>query len=257
MRLIWTFDSGVFVDNLANTKKRILINYYILSIQRAKKLGYSTTIYCDNKSVEYFNEVCDEVVVVGNQYDSPLYDYIKIQVLEDQKDDDYCLIDGDIILNFRLPEFKTDITFDAYEVHFNNTENWSKDYEETVNQLTSLGIKDYIPEWSIKRGYIINCGILCIKTQKNRDLYINSWKNYNQFVKNNIEKLSMRNLTNIGAQYLLTLIRDFYNISSEQMSEGFGRKGYYYTHDAGNTKYITPMVSKTQILEKTLIKNLF
>lgn len=257
MRLIWTFDSSVFVDNLADSKRNILINYYILSIDRAKKLGYTTTIYCDEGSVNYFNEICDEIIVVTNKYDSPLYDYMKIQVLEEQPDDEYCLIDGDIILNFRLPEFKTDITFDAYEVHFNNTKNWSKDYEETVTHLTSLGIVDYIPEWSIMRGYVMNCGILSIKTQKNRDLYINSWKNYNNFIKNNIENLSMRNLTNIGAQYLLTILRDYYSISSEQMSEGFGKKGYYYTHDAGNTKYVTPIVSKTQILKKNLNKNLF
>ena len=257
MRLIWTFDSGVFVDDLANTKKNILINYYIFSIGRAKTLGYTTTMYCDENSLLYFDGLCDNIIIAKNKYNSPLYDYMKIQVLEDQIDDDYCLIDGDLILNFRLPNFKSEITFDAYEVHFNNTENWSKDYEETVNKLTELGISEYIPEWTVSRGYVINCGILSIKPQKNRNLYIKSWINYNNFIKKNIDKLNMRNLTNIGAQYLLTILRDYHNLSSEQMSEGFGKKGYYYTHDAGNTKYITPMVPIGDLIKKNPNKNIF
>ena len=256
MRLIWTYDYGVFVDELANRNKIILLNLYTMSIQSAKRLGYHTIMYCTKNSISYFEGLADELHIVENKLNTPLYDYIKFQVLAEQEDDDYYLIDGDLILNFPLPIPTSDITFDAYENHFTDTGYFSEDYEEVVNGLTDLGLSNVIIEWNNPKMFVINCGILNIKGKENRKLYIDRWQSYNSFVMNNISKLPIKNLTNIGAQYLLTLIRDYHNWSYTKMEYGFGRKGYYYTHYAGDGKYTNPIVPSNYITPNTKQKEL-
>jgi hypothetical protein len=55
MKLIWTYDGNVGKTHYTQDKRITIINYYILSIYKAKKLGYHTIIYVTPESKHYFN----------------------------------------------------------------------------------------------------------------------------------------------------------------------------------------------------------
>ena len=77
------------------------------------------------------------------------------------------------------------------------------------------------------------------------------------FVMDNLDKLKLKNITNIGAQYLLTILRDYYNLSSQQLGYGYGKRGYYYIHYGGDEKYMSPIVPNDVLLIKNNKKGLF
>ena len=240
MRLIWTLDSNS--KKLNYDEKIILINYYILSIHKAKELGYKTIMYCDTDVCDIFIDIVDELYLTNS--DSPLWDSFKIQALQDQPDNDYYLIDGDIILHNKLPQPDSELTFDAFEIL-----NWRKEYKPVIDTLTELGIKEFIPEWTGTRMNVINCGILNFKNENHKKIYLEKWNIFNTFVKNNIDKIDIKYATGVGAQYLLSLICKEYNIEIKPLCSSFGEYGNYYKHHYGPTKYLKPIVSTYEVLK--------
>jgi len=244
MKLIWTFDGNAKIGKMNYEKKIILINYYIHSIKSAKTLNYHTIIYTDIDSIKYFKNIADEIIIVDGYENSELWDSYKIKVL-DERTDEFCLIDGDVILNSALPKFNTEIVFDSYEIV-----NWDAEYKTTINYLNSLEIYKIINEWNDIKKPIMNCGILYIKSIKNRKLYVDKWKIFNNWFNNNkqIYNLDVDYCTMIAAQYLLTLLSDFYKITRKKINKNMGDNSKYYKHHFGKNKYNHPIVPTDTIL---------
>jgi hypothetical protein len=265
MKLVWTFDSM----QLKHKKdwQFILINYYLESIKKAKELGYYTIIYTNIDCKNYFIKIADEVIVLTNS-DSPLFDWMKIEVLK-SRTDTFCLIDGDLILHKRLPEFTSDLVYDSPE-----TNAWGT-YNRIIKLLDTIDIGNEIDYWSTKKVDVFNCGILYINNTEFKELYIKNWEIANKFVKNNISKftttLVMDNLENfernevligIGtttyhatatcSQYYLTILANQLGISTTNLQKETNIKGDYYIHYTGGEKYKNPKVPLI-IKNKTLL----
>jgi hypothetical protein len=216
-------------------RKEILINYYIHSINSAKKLGYYTIIYTNEVTI--FKNIVDEIIELNSYEDSILWDCFKIKVLEERVDD-FCLIDGDVILHSKLPDFNTDVVFDTYEVG-----NWQKEYKQIVNQLDNIGIKSIIEEWDACKKPVINCGLLYIKNKEHKNLYVDKWKLFNKFINDSwiTYNIDTDYATMVGAQYLLTLIVNTHNLSVLKLNKYMGDFGQYHQHHFGGIKYKNPI----------------
>lgn len=234
MKLVWTYDSTS--KDLTETERITLLNYYILSINSAKKLGYYTIIVCNQNDIGFWDSYVDEVHYCNSYENSPLWDSFKIYVLETFRGE-YCLIDGDVILHDKLPDIKTDVMFDSYEIL-----NWTNEYQPTIKTLTDIGIVDAIPFWNNKRIPIMNCGILQINNPILKSLYITFWKSFNRFIIDNIDSIDAKYATGVGAQYLLSLLVNEYNSSITNLTNRLGEYGMYYQHHYGSQKYLSPIV---------------
>ena len=226
MRLVWTYNSNPPTIN-DESKKILMLNFYILSISRAKKYGHYTVIYTDLESSKHFYNLADEVYILNPSNKTLLWDGFKISALENEKND-FALIDGDIILETKLPELNNEMYIDAIEYN-----SWEVEYALNVEELTNLKIKDLIPEWENKKTPIINTGFLYIKDRDFRMLYLDRFKKYGDFIYKNKEHLSNKNRACMGAQYLLGLLCEKNNITPTCMSEKFSEKNNYYKHYVG------------------------
>lgn len=251
MKLIWTYDDRMNKGDKTSTNRIILLNYYILSIQTAKNLGYYTILYCDESSKELFQSLVDEIHIVDSYEDTIVWDYLKVKVLED-RDDDFYLIDGDIILTQMLPEFKEDIVFDTYE-----TANWKMEYVDTIIQLEEFGIKSEIPYWSSERVSVISTGILNLNNEYRKE-YVNTFKKCNNFInqfKNNTN-FHKDNISLVGGQFLLTKFVNETQLTKLNINQNMGEIGKYYTHYFGKTKFRNPIVPTDYILDTKISKKL-
>jgi hypothetical protein len=245
MKLVWTYNILAKVGNKTEERKTILINYYIISITNAKKLGYYCIIYTDSFSAKYFKDLVDEIHVVDNYENSVQWDCYKILALE-QRNDDFVLIDGDVILHSKLPDFNEDVIFDTYEVM-----NWKIEYEPVVNQFEELGIGEILEEWDSTKKPVFSCGILYFKDDKYKKHYVKQWKKYNNFLN---EKLKTNTIdvdvaTMVGGQYLVTLIANHFNLTTSHLTSVLGAMGPYYKHHCGHLKYNNPIVPNDHIIQ--------
>ena len=258
MKLIWTYNYNAKVgQNVgAHTLERriILINYYILSIQSAKKLGYYTIIYCDDTYAHLFEKLVDELHIIKSTIENEyLWDAYKVEALARRTDDgEYCLIDGDVILKSKLPIPTTDFMFDAYE-----TKNWKSDYQMVVNQMTDLGISKLVPEWNGLKAPVTSCGILYIKNTEFKNLYIDRWMACKKLVMDNVNEIDNDYATMVISQYLLTILINHYSISFTKLADIVGGKCDYYKHHCGSLKYNKPIVQTKFIIDLDTKKQLF
>ena len=244
MKLVWTYDSKIQRGGKSDTTKIILLNYYLVSITSAKKLGYETVMYCDEDVYPYFENIVDELHLI-TPYNTKIWDYLKIKVLE-ERTDDYCLIDGDLILEKQLPKFETDVVIDTFE-----TANWGVEYYPIVSHLESLGIGNHVKEWNSIQKPITSTGLLYIKHHTDRMKYVDRWYRCNDFINNNNTNQNIDYISLAGGQYLLTLLCTEYNWSITSLSQTLGKRCEYYKHDAGERKYNSPRVPTTYILDVT------
>jgi len=225
-------------------RKMILISYYIESIKRAKKLGYYCIIYTNKECFKYFEDLVDEILLIEN-YESILFDGIKAHIMG-LRDDEFCLIDGDLILNKKLPDFKTDVVFDTYEI-----QNWEDVYQPVINQLDKLGIGNHINIWDTQKIPVINTGILFIKNIKIRKEWFTFFNIFNNFIKNlnDEHKIETHYAALVGGQYLLTLLL---NKTSEVRGEFFNNNNEFYRHYATKGKYYNPPFSYKHLISEEL-----
>jgi len=251
MKLVWTYDDRMNKGDKTSTNRIILINYYIHSIEAAKKLGYYTIMYCDKSSYERFNRLVDEIHIVDSYEDTIVWDYLKVKVLED-RDDDFYLIDGDVILHNKIPKFNSDIIFDTYE-----TANWKDEYYTTIHQLNDLDIKNVIPYWTINRLPIISTGILFLQKEF-RKKYVEEFKKCNTFINQYkfIENFHKDYISLVGGQYLLTIFTHQYNLTKFNINNSMGDDGEYYKHHFGKTKFQNPIVPTDYFLDTAIIKKI-
>ena len=251
MKLIWTYDDRMNKGDKTSTNRIILINYYIHSIQTAKKLGYYTIMYCDESSKERFQPLVDEIHIVDSYEDTIVWDYLKVKVLED-RDDDFYLIDGDVILHKEIPKFQYDIIFDTYE-----TANWKSEYLDTVIKLENLGIKNIIPYWSSERTPIFSTGMVYLHP-KFRKEYVKEFKKCNLFINQHksLETFHKDFISLVGGQFLLTIFCNHNNLSRLNINNNMGDYGEYYKHYFGTTKFQNPSVPTDYFLDTKINKKL-
>jgi hypothetical protein len=243
IKLIWTFDGTVEKTFTNETHRIVLINHYILSIMTAKKLGYYTIIYCDKNSEQYFKEVVDEIIFLENNLYKNIWDYPKLYVLEN-RDDEFILIDGDVILNKKLPEFSEDLMFDTFEHG-----NWEIEYLDIVKKLDMLGIKEIIPFWSVEQIPVINTGILCIKNIEFKNEYIRQWKILYQWIFSLTETFDKTKIAMVNSQFLLSILVKNHNVKLKKMNKYVSEKGEYYTHYFGVHKFMNNLVPDDKIMK--------
>ena len=258
MKLIWTYNYHAKVGQnvgLQTPERRIImVNYYILSIQSAKKLGYYCIMYCDETYSDIFAKIVDEIYIIPstpkNEY---LWDGYKIEALKLRTDDgEYCLIDGDIILKKKLPISSTTLMFDSYEV-----KNWRSDYEKVIQQMTDLKIQNLIPEWINKKQPIISTGILYLNNTNFKNLYIEKWEMCKDLVMKYSEEIDNDYATMVISQYLLTLLVNHHLITYTKLANIVGGECEYYKHHCGSLKYNKPIVETRFIVELDTKKELF
>lgn len=254
MKLIWTYDSRVKLTYINSERRLIMEEFYKKSISSAKDLGYYTIIYTDTASEQLFNGLVDEIIIVDDYDVTIIFDYLKIKVLEERVDD-FCLIDGDLILHAKLPKFVEDIVFDTYEKN-----SWKHDYKFGVEKITNSNIKEIIPFWSGKRLDIFNCGILYIKNRENRLEYVKLWKKLSNWIikfenEFNIDLRTgvtlISQFTCIISQYLLTIFSIENNLIVKPLNNKMGEMGKYYKHFYGGTKF-----NNNILLLKTIDKSI-
>jgi hypothetical protein len=244
MKLIWTYDGDVFGNMNNNIDRTIRINFYRLSIYKAKELGYYTIIYVDKKSDKYFIDLVDEVILVNDKYDyKKAWDYLKIYVLEN-RNDEFILIDGDVILNKKLPDFDVDIIVDTLE-----DGNWEIEYLETINQLKDANINSIINFWDNKKVFVINAGILFFKNNVLKKQYVKNWKQlYDWVILKNIE-VNFTFLTMVLSQYLLTILSNNLNMKIKPINKYMFEKSEYYTHYFGIHKFESNLVPNDKLIK--------
>lgn len=225
MRLIYTYNKFVHSD-LA--KKEIIKRYYIKSFESARKLNYSIELYTNDSTLEKYVDVCNLSTDDGFLF----WDSFKfIPIKKDYSD--YIIIDGDVFLtnSIQVDNF-VDVGFDTFEYN-----QWESLYKKDIDKLTELGISEHIPEWSNQRIPIANCGILYFNDKKFQSIYYDRWDKLHRFVYNNQSKFNVSKCTAIAAQYLLTILINYYNKTYKTYSSNVGVPNEYYTHHAGKKKF--------------------
>jgi hypothetical protein len=252
MKLVYTFTTQYTskIYNIDRVDKLIFgyVNYYRESIKKALECGYEVDFYLSKDIIKYFVDLEVNLIEVGN-IDSGLFDFLKAKVLK-ERDDKFILIDGDILLKNKLDMnvnvdciYETDciISKDTKYNDITKDKTWHIFYKPYITELTNLGIESVIPEWSGKRyDTVHNIGLLYFNNQKLKNLYVDRWYKFNDFVNNNIENKTP--FTVIGAQYLLTELINYYKFTSFKFDDNF------FSHDIGIYKFKKPKVSMSKVV---------
>ena len=225
--LVFTFDETLFKESKP-AKYRQLLRFYKQALTKAKNLKYNIEIYTNS---DKFNDVADKVhIVKDNKY--KFWDSFKFIPLK-ERSDDYLLCDGDILFHDRISiNYAKDVLFDAWEIA-----NWSLVYSEDINKLTELGVKEVIPEWVNLRQQVMNCGILKFNDNEFKNVYIEKWETLHDFCLQHEDKLNFKKCTAIAAQYLLTILCNYYQATRYNYSTTLRLSNPFYVHYAGTAKF--------------------
>jgi hypothetical protein len=243
VKLIWTYDDTAGKSFYKDEHRITLINYYIFSITNAKQLGYETIIYTTNYSKKYFENIVDEIIVVDRPYDTKVWDYLKIYVLEN-RNDNFCLIDGDLILNKKLPIFTEEVLFDSVDDW-----NWEYEYNDIVKQFANLKINEIIEFWSTEKIPTMNLGILYIGNDLIKNEYIQLWKKMNEWLNIQTEEINFDLATMVISQYLLTLICNKNGVDRKSFRKNTTTKSDFYNHYIGDIKFKQSLVPNDTIIK--------
>ena len=227
--IIFTFDQNINI-NAKPAKYRQLIRFYRTAIQKAKQLNYEVELYSNSEIFEKDVDILHWVD--ADEFNYEFWDSFKFKVLEERYDD-YLLCDGDILFHDRINiDPSADIIFDAWE-----TFNWNDVYKEEVQKLTDLGIQSIIPEWINLTQHVMNCGILKFQNHELQKIYVDRWKKVHNFALQHKDKLNFHKCTCVAAQYLLTILSNYYNAKRVNYSTELRIANPFYVHFAGNAKY--------------------
>lgn len=234
-RLIW----GIYLDETSSSDIFTLINYHRLSIKSANKLEYDCYLYAPKYLHKYFTDLNVKLLDIPN-VGNVFFDYVKNYILTVESGE-YYLLDGDLILNKRIPSLDADVLYEKKE-----PQSWKLFYESQVNNLTRLGIKELVPEWSgAKRFNILNIGFLYIKDPSFRKLWTERWKTVKEFVEEKVDQ-DHTEYTPIAAQYLLTELVDYYNLSRIDLHSNSAHNTY--VHYMGKIKYNSTFIPQDRLL---------
>jgi hypothetical protein len=226
------------------------INYHRLSIKRALDLNYNCHIYISENIKEYFKDLNVKIHIVS-ELNSPFFDSITNYILKSEHKN-YFIVDGDLILNKRLPDIKAELICERLE-----TNAWNTFYEPYVNSINKLNINTIIPEWTGKKySQLINIGILKIENNNFIDIYLSRWETFKAFIIEHQNELYYKNkvvnvteYTIIGAQYLLTELINYYNLEYLELNSfNYTTDTPYYVHYMGKQKFTNGVVPYNSIL---------
>ena len=244
-KLVWglyvDYETCEGIDNNQDIKSKFytLVNFHRLSITNANKLGYECCIYTPKHLHKYFSDLKVRIVDVprvGNAF----FDYIKNYILKTEKGE-YLIIDGDLILNQRLPSIDADLLYEKKE-----SQSWDTFYKTQVDTLTNLGIGDVVKEWTGKKRFdITNIGLLYIKNEQFKSIYIDRWDKIKNFIESNIED-GYWDYTQIGAQYMLAELIDYYKLNTKDFKSESSKNTYI--HYMGNDKNTTSFIPIDKVL---------
>lgn len=234
-KLVWAF---YHVEDKSE-KFFTYINFNRLSIKRASSLGYKCKLITPEFLFKYFNDLDLELEEFNSSY-SHFFDYTKHYILTNEKEP-YIVIDGDLILNSRLPDLEADLIYEKPEVN-----NWSSMYEKYVNDCSNNDIKDIIPEWTgNKRLEIINIGLINLLNSELKELYLDRWSKFRMFIEShNFDNLVDYAIT--GSQYLLTEILDYHKFTAIDYRRNSNKNTY--KHYLGNAKFNRSFIPKDKLL---------
>jgi hypothetical protein len=227
------------------------INYHRLSIKKALDLNYECHIYISENIKQYFEDLNVTIHIVTN-LNSTFFDFISNYILKSEHKNCY-IIDGDLILNKRLPELSSNIIFERLETNV-----WNALYKPYVDSLNKLNINTIIPEWTGKKyTKLINIGILKIKDNLFLKTYLDRWDAFKSFVEFNKTELFYTNdtintneYTIIGAQYLLTELVNHYRLDYLELNNiNYNTNIPYYIHYMGKQKFKNGLVPYSGILQ--------
>jgi hypothetical protein len=239
-KLVWGLYFEEFSD-IINTNGYVesirfytFINFHRLSITHAKKLGYECILYIPFHLHKYFLDLGITLKIppdVGNTF----FDYIKNYILS-VEEGDYLIIDGDLILNNRLPNITADLIYEKKE-----SQSWDLFYKNEVENLTKLGIGDIIPEWTGKKRFdVINIGLVHTNDEEFKKIWIDRWNRVKNFVESNVKEKQTR-YTPIAAQYMLTELVHYYNLNVKEFETNSPKNTYiHYMGDKKLTAYFIP-----------------
>jgi len=240
---LWRPDDNVNIYNFVN-KFWTYINYYRLSIKTAADLGYDCHIYL-NKEVAHYYEDLDCTIHIIDDLQVTFYDAVNFHILESENKDKL-ILDGDIILNKRLPEIKADVVYEMKETH-----SWEWLYEFWVMEINKAGIKHIMPEWTGKKySQLINIGAIQIQNDDFRRLYLKRWYDFRDFVEENKHNLAYKHTnldtveyTTLASQYIITELINHYDIEAVDL------KPYrVYKHYVGEQKFTNGLVPYDKVL---------
>jgi len=179
MKLIWTYSSNLQRSNKI-TKEQILLLYK----ESIKKGGsyYATSLYTTQKDKGYFEGLVDEIKIIPEGLDYFLDD-IKVYVLT-QEINNYCLIDGDLMLN--APLIFSDNTIDIETYIKPSLDQWHLRYKEFIRITNSTA------------GFY-NLGLIAVHD----NYWVDGFVDYVEEVKS-IYKKKLNTPLGIEVQYLLT-----------------------------------------------------
>jgi len=252
MKLVYTF-STQFTSKVYNTNdpSKILtayINYYRRSILSALEVGYKVDFYISSELIYNFKDLKINLITIED-IDSGLFDFWKAKVLK-ERTDDIMLVDGDIDFHKKISITNHDLIYDfacstgeeGDDIKKDKT--WHHYYKPYVNNLSDLGIKQVIPEWTGKRlDFVHNIGVLYFNNKKLKEIYVQRWFEFNDFINKHI--FDKTPYTAIGAQYMLSEIINHYNCSSIEVTKGT------YDHNLGIDKFTIPTVSTHEVQTDT------
>ena len=241
MRIVHSF-RGSNGDDKWLTVNTIL---YTLSAMLCKKHGYYTKLYCDTKFYEFIKDIADEfydeIDLSVDNFPTPpkhIYADTKFRVMQNEPlgavhmDGDVFLFNSDILDNL------IDEDFDVLIQHKETKRNTSGVFWYGSSKSFEKCKK---PEWAkSKCDAMYNCGIVCIKNEKLKQEYFDTyWKMYDEYDKNGIKKYTVPDII-IEQQYLVDLCEYRGYKVKQILDDDFvheSARAIGYSHLIGNGKF--------------------
>lgn len=226
--------------NLSETEHtKIVESWYKLSMLVAKKIGYRIALYTDCVDCSFI-DLADEVII-KEDYHTLFWDSYKFIALE-ERDDNFILIDGDVILKQVFPDYKEDVIVDymsrdRYKFYRLGLEAYPES-KNTLQQFYSNNVIDIFPEFDNTETVLIpTTGVLKFNCDKKRYKYLESWKKLYKLTKDT--NINPEVATSVAAEYALGCLINKNSWSFRELSHKI--EGTYYSpiykHYMGKIKF--------------------
>lgn len=232
----------------------IVEKWYKLSMSVAKKLGYNIALYTDSLDSSFI-DLADEVIFKEDYY-TQFWDSYKFIALE-ERDDNFILVDGDVILKEPIPEFNYDVIVDymskdRYRFYRLGLESYPSS-KNTLKQFYDNKVTNIFPEFDITEQVSIpTTGVLKFNCDKKRFKYLDSWKKLYNLTKD--ANINFEVATSVAAEYALGCLIDRNNWTFKELSSLSDDNYYsrYYKHYMGKVKF-KPGVVNFDLRDASLI----
>ena len=206
VKLAFSFSTRI---NKLNRKIPERIDWYKLSMSRAREFGHQVIFYGCDKMLKALDGYYDKGVDVSNEY-FRLIDDLKIFIHENEPID-IVTIDGDVILNKPLVIDKSvDIVFDKYEdLSYYNFYHKQFDFFKKNNKNIENEVKYLNFNWD----RACNVGVLCFNNEEVRDLFIDYYFKFHKYFFDNVlsegDEAKARHSCVVCQYYMYCLVKSY------------------------------------------------